>query len=33
MRIMRSLSQMAKENKQNDLAARAEDVVAKYRGQ
>jgi hypothetical protein len=33
MRVMRSLSQMAKENGQNDLAAKAEDVVAAYRGQ
>jgi hypothetical protein len=33
LRIMRSLSQMARENKQNDLAARAEEVAAKYRGQ
>jgi hypothetical protein len=32
MRIMRSLSQMAKENGQNDLAAKADDAVAAYKG-
>jgi hypothetical protein len=33
LRIIRSLSQMAKENKQTDLAAKADDAVAKYKGQ
>jgi MFS family permease len=32
MRIMRSLSQMAKENHQDDLATRAEDAVAAFKG-
>jgi hypothetical protein len=32
LRILRSLSQMAKENKQDDLVKKAEDAAATYRG-
>jgi hypothetical protein len=32
LRILRSLSQMARENHQDDLAAKAEDAAAAYRG-
>ena len=33
LRILRSVSQMAKENKQTDLAAKADEALAKYKGQ
>ena len=33
LRILRSLSQMAKENHQDDLMAKADEALAKYRGQ